>query len=392
MDLPIELSQTQGGALKTQTVRRLRRVLYLTDLRPADKFGSLEEQIFILAQSLRQAGGLLLPVFGAPVGAQTAEQYRLAGSPVDWLDLHEFSFATLRRLLSLVRTHRIELVHWNFYSSINPYVWALSILAPHLGHYLTDHNSRIPGEKTVSGPAKRSLKKVLRKRYSRVLGISDFVVYSLKSEGTWSNLSRCTYFINTERFSPDPAVRKQCRNLLGVDQKFVMLFVGNQIKWKGGDVAIRALAELPESVVLCILGDGVALPMLRELTDCLHLNDRVQFLGNQRHVEPFMKAADCFLCPSLWEEATGLVNLEALGCGVPVVASAIGGIPEFIEDGKTGLLFPPGDHLQLAARLRYLLNNPEVRKQMSQSARAAALERFSIERRLPEYVELYSDN
>ena len=69
-------------------------------------------------------------------------------------------------------------------------------------------------------------------------------------------------------------------------------------------------------------------------------------------MEPLLQAADCAVCPSIWSEAAGLVNLEAQACGLPVIARRIGGIPELVEDGRTGFLFTPGDHRELAERLR----------------------------------------
>src|SRR5262245_57855155 len=100
--------------------QRARRVLYLTDLHPADKFGSLEEQILILARSLPERGGALIPVFGAPVGQETASQYSEIGLIPTSLDLHTFSLPALWRLFQLVRENAIEVVHWNFYHPINP--------------------------------------------------------------------------------------------------------------------------------------------------------------------------------------------------------------------------------------------------------------------------------
>src|SRR5215471_7681841 len=129
-----------------QTKVRARRVLYLTDLRPADKFGSLEEQVFVLAKELSAVGGALIPVFGAPIGTETGEQYHAAGLSIEWLDLHTFDLKTLRHLMNLVRRYEIDLVHWNFYSPINPYVWTLRTLMPRVRHCITDHNSRIPSE------------------------------------------------------------------------------------------------------------------------------------------------------------------------------------------------------------------------------------------------------
>lgn len=369
--------------------RKLARVLYLTDLHPSDKFGSLEEQIFVIARMFKENGGLFVPVFGGPLGKLTTQQYSDAGLRVNWLNLHELSLQTLRRLLMLIRKHKVEVVHWNFYSPINPYVWLLSLLAPGLCHYLTDHTSRVLPLAPPPRGIKKMLKRILFKRYRKVLCISDFVMRCLVLQDIWSNVSRCTYFINTDRFRPIEDVRVATRTRLGVTDEFAVLFVANIMRWKGADVAVRALAELPNSVVLWVVGDGEELTSVRQLSGALKLDGRVRFLGNQRSVEPFMQAADCFVCPSLWGEATGLVNLEALACRLPVVASAIGGIPEFVEEGRTGLLFSPGDHRELATKIRQLASNPEDCKRMGEAARLAAVEKYSIESRLSDYVEVY---
>jgi L-malate glycosyltransferase len=372
---------------------RARRVLYLTDLHPADKFGSLEEQILVLAKSLPERGGALIPVFGAPVGQETANQYGEIGLLPTSLDLHSFSLPVLRRLLQLVRENEIEVIHWNFYHPINPYVWALSAFSPGIRHYITDHNSRIPSEELSQGKLSKLFKKMLLRRYKRVLCISDFVESCLKQQEVWPELSRCTYFINTDRFRPNAVNRKKYRDRLNVsDDKFVILFVGKLIKWKGGETAIKALTVLPESTRLVVIGHGEWLPVMEALVSDANLSQRVHFLGPQRNVEPYMQAADCLLCPSIWEEAVGLVNIEALATGLPVVASRVGGIPEFIEEGKTGLLFTSGNHLELAERIRYLMDNPKALMEMSRNGRAAALEKFSIERRIQDYFEIYGSN
>jgi len=369
------------------------RVLYLTDLRPAGKFGSLEEQIFVLAKSLSTLGGTLIPVFGAPIDSATANQYKQIGIVPAAIDLHKFTVPSLSQLLKLVRSNQIEVIHWNFYNPLNPYVWVLSGLAPKVQHYITDHNSRLPNQTISIGFLKSAVKRALLKRYSRVFCISDFVQSKLAEQQVWPQLSRCSYFINVDRFQPDQSVRDQLRAKLGLADagRFVMLFVGQLIQWKGVDVAIRAMLHLPQSAILLVVGDGQMKTELIELTKDLKLDGRVRFLGPQRNVEPFMQAADCFVCPSVWEEAVGLVNIEALASGLPVVASRIGGIPEFIDDHVTGLLFKHGDDRELADRVNYLIENPDVLKTMSQKARIHAAEKFSIEMRVPDYLEFYSN-
>lgn len=365
------------------------RVLYLTDLLPTGKFGSMEEQIFELSRAFHQRGGVFLPVFGNPLSAAVSQKYQAASLPVAGLNLHSFSTRKLLTLLQLIGRNEITTVHWNFYSPINPFVWLLSLLAPRLTHCLTDHTSReLPLREPATG-VKKLIKKLLFRRYKKVWCISDFVFDCLEQNGSWSNLSRCTYFINTDRFKPDESARSRLRQQLNGSGKFIVLFVGHVIKVKGGDVAIKAMRAVPESVHLWFIGDGVDLLRLKELAEALSVTDRVHFLGSQNHVEPFMQAADCFICPSLWGEATGLVNLEAQGVGLPVIASKIGGIPEFVNHGVTGFLFKPGDDQELAKYIRMLAEDSSLHSRLSSAARLMILEKHSIESRIDEYLRSY---
>ncbi len=95
------------------------------------------------------------------------------------------------------------------------------------------------------------------------------------------------------------------------------------------------------------------------------------------------------MCPSIWQEAAGLVNIEALACGVPVVASRVGGIPEIVEHGTTGLLVAAGEPDELAAAIRRIAEDPDLRRKMGEAARTAAVERFSAERKLDQFLNFY---
>ena len=365
-------------------------MLYVTDLHPSLKFGSLDEQIFVLASAFKERGGLFLPVFGAALEAEAADRYEAAGLPTEALNLYRFNLPTLRRLLHLIRQHSIELIDWNFYSPLNPYVVSLMTLAPKVQHYYTDHSSRPSNSNGASGVSlKLRMKKVLLKRYRKVLCISDFLMEYLERQKIWANLSRCHFFINTNRFQPDAQARSSLRREMGVEERFVILAVANLNPGKGIEVAVRALAASGSEAVLWIVGDGGEAERLRTLCDELSVSSRVRFFGRQQDVGPYMKAADCFVCPSIDAEAMGFVNLEALACELPVIGSKIGGIPEFVEDGETGFLFTAGDHRQLADRINLLINNPETQRRMALNARRAAVEKFSIESRLPGYLDLY---
>ena len=367
----------------------LRRVLYAIGLNPSLKYGSLEEQVFSLARAFQEQEGLFLPLFQSAPGSEALAMYHAAGLEVSWLDLDTFDFATLGRLMRIIREHRIELVHWNIYRPVNLYLCALSVFAPALRHYLTDHITRELPMELPPGGLRRQIKKILLRRYSKVVCISDFVRRRLEAEGVWPNLITCTHLINTDRFRPEDMTRPALRKEFGVGGEFVVLVVAQLVDWKGVDVVLRALTRLSSRIVAWIVGDGPEATRLRDLCRSLGLEARVRFFGYQVDVSRFMQAADCLVCPTVWAEAAGLVILEGLACRLPVIGSAVGGIPEFVEEGRTGFLFPPGDDAQLADRICRLANDPEACNRMGLEGRAVAVERFSPEQRLADYLDLY---
>jgi glycosyltransferase involved in cell wall biosynthesis len=304
--------------------------------------------------------------------------------------LRRFRLSVLRRLLRLIRTHRIEVVHWNFYPPLtNGYLWSLTCLTPRVRHYLTDHNSRILPLDRSSFALIRLFKRLLLRRYERTVGVIKFVVDCLQQQGTWSNVACRMHFVNTQRFRPDQSIRAELRQRLNAGERFVLLTVSNLIHEKGVAVLLKALRDLPDDALLWVVGEGAEAEPLSALASRAGVAGRVRFLGLQSEVAPYMQAADCFICPSLWAEAAGLVCIEAQACALPVIASNVGGIPEYVADGATGHLFPAGDTSQLVDRVRRLLDDPAGRLRMGEQARRRILERFSAEARLDDFLDLY---
>ena len=156
-----------------------------------------------------------------------------------------------------------------------------------------------------------------------------------------------------------------------------ILFVGRLVPQKGVDLLLRAFGVLlhrcPETH-LVIVGDGEQELYLRRVARWLGIFHRVKFVNWQsgEKLVDYYKRAQVVVAPSYYEPF-GIVALEAMACGRPVIASRVGGLEEFIEDGVQGYLVPVGDYLQLAQRLAYLILNPELRIQMGKAARAKAL-------------------
>lgn len=367
---------------------RLRRVLFVVNLNPT-KFGSLEEQIFILAKTFKRHQSLFVPVFVRALREKDEYAYQDAGLPVAYLDLNLFKVSTFLQLMHLIDSHKIEIVHWNLYNPMNMYVELLTFVKAGVMHFMTDHISRTSSGENSSQSVKRWIKMILFRCYDKVGGISNFILEDLRKQRCWGSLFRQHHFINTERFKPNPYVRAKIRDRHNVADRFVILVVAHLIPEKGVDVVLKALKALPAHVVLWIVGEGMERDSLETMTRQLNLKERVVFWGLQENVEPYMQTADCFVCPSIWGEAAGLVNLEALACGLPVIASSVGGIPELIDEGKTGFLFPAGDHIALTERITQLLSVPMLSHAMGERARSTAVDRFSIESKLDELLKVY---
>jgi L-malate glycosyltransferase len=154
------------------------------------------------------------------------------------------------------------------------------------------------------------------------------------------------------------------------------------------EVFARIRAAVPARLVL--VGDGPDRPVALERARELGISDHVLFLGKHASVDELLSCADLFLLPSE-SESFGLAALEAMACGAPVVATAVGGLPEVVLDGETGFLLQPGDVEGMAEAALSLLRDPARWTEASDAGRALAVERFSSERVVPVYEQLYAE-
>lgn len=173
-----------------------------------------------------------------------------------------------------------------------------------------------------------------------------------------------------------PGERRGARAALGLDDRPTLLFVGRVQPLKGLTVAVGALAELPDHRArLVVVGgpsgpDGPAeLARARQLTQELGVADRIVFVPPRPHhlLSTYYRAADVVLVPSR-SESFGLVALEAAACGVPVVASDVGGLRTVVRDGRTGVLVDSRDPSSFAAAAAELLGDPERMALMGKAA------------------------
>ena len=173
----------------------------------------------------------------------------------------------------------------------------------------------------------------------------------------------------------------------------VIGYVGRLHPEKGPRHLIEAAALVAESTQgfrLVIVGDGAEAASLRRLVDERGLSDRVRFAGMQADIVGYMRSFDILASPSL-EEGLPTVAMEALACGVPIVATAVGGTPEVNEHGHTGMLVPAADPASLARALLSLVVNDSLRQTLGQNGPRVAEERFQATRMLSETAAIYDE-
>ncbi|MCS7058849.1 MAG: N-acetyl-alpha-D-glucosaminyl L-malate synthase BshA [Meiothermus sp.] len=195
-------------------------------------------------------------------------------------------------------------------------------------------------------------------------------------------------WVDPERFKPnrDPAYRAR----FAQPEEAIVLHVSNFRSVKRPLDALRVFAGVAERMParMLMIGEGPLRQDAIELAHELEIAGRVQFLESTPQIEKFMSVADLLLLPSE-QESFGLVALEAMASGVPVVASRVGGLPELVEDGRTGFLCPVGDIQAMLEASLEILQSRTRRRNMGEAARERAVAHFRPEVVLPRYLEVY---
>jgi glycosyltransferase involved in cell wall biosynthesis len=177
-------------------------------------------------------------------------------------------------------------------------------------------------------------------------------------------------------------------------QTLVFVHVGRFAAVKNHEMLVAAFAQLvgqqPLPTELWLVGDGELREAVQHQVRALGIESRVRFLGVRSDIPDLLRAADVFVFPSRWE-GNPLSVMEAMAAGLPVVATAVGGVPELVEDGASGILVPNEDLHGLVAAMQRMAQNPDLREQMGRAARCRAVERFDIQQTVRAYEALYEE-
>lgn len=207
--------------------------------------------------------------------------------------------------------------------------------------------------------------------------------------------------IDLEKFQPNQTDRQEIRKELQLDEAEAVIGIVGQLTPRKGQLELvrafaEALFEIPQATLLIVGAplfnrDEEYATLLKQTTRELGIGERVRFTGARSDVAAVMHALDLLVINSS-AEPFGLVAVEAMACGTPILAAASGGIPEIIEHGNTGWLVPPCDEHTLAAAIVSLSRQPALRWHLAEQGGNHVRSRFSADRYLEELQAFYSSD
>ena len=373
-------------------------VWLVLDLAPK-KRGSMETELVTLAARLALAGARATFVFSKPAPSWMATALAACGITTRVLDFRHTAAAAIA-FSRMMESARPQLVHFHFVRAYSPLIaiaraaGARVILHDHitLGQPVHPDYPRRPAVASLLVRGyKRARAAALNGFVDRRIAVSRFVADSVRASEfvTEDKLTVIENGIELSRFGAADGASLRAELRAGEGRK-VVACVSRLAPEKGIDVLIRAMAKVGRDAILVLAGDGPDLEACRALAASLGLADHVRFLGLRDDVERVYAAADVVVMPSLWDEAFGLVVVEAMAAGRALVVTASGAMPEIV--GPHGFVVPKYDEVAMAGAIGRLLDDDALRLRMGQAAHASAVERFAlpvwVERIMGEYAAL----
>jgi glycosyltransferase involved in cell wall biosynthesis len=339
-----------------------------------------------------------VPAPGTPQGEGISERgwlhdaLRAQGlDPVVVHTTRAFDLAYLARLVRLVRTTRADVIHSHLLTS-SVYGSAAGLLTG-VPVVATFHG-------TVDIPARRRLTAlklaIINRGAGRIVFVSNHLRRAMLASTNLDEARSVVVHngIDAARFRPAP--NDHLRRSLGLGPDVVLVgAAGNVRRPKGYDVLLDCAALVSTHaprICFVIAGENTGDP---ELTEALlsqrarlGLQDTVRFIGFQHDAAEFLNGLDVFVLPSR-QEGFSLSTVEAMACGLPVVATRSGGPEEIVSDGESGLLVPAGEPQPLARALERLRDDSSLRSSLAERGRARAVENFSIGSMVRGYEAIY---
>jgi glycosyltransferase involved in cell wall biosynthesis len=327
---------------------------------------------------------------GDPVGSHLEARVQQLGIPLYFLGKGDkMSLAVLRKLDALFRQYRPVVVHTHLLA-LN-YAYPLMIRYRTPARVYTVHNLAEKDIGLRTAPMVRAL--AFRYRIGGVVpvAIAEEVRASIQQLYGYPDPPLIPNGIPTDEYAPDSDKRTWWRQAHGIEPRAtVVTHIGRFAVQKNHALLVEAFAQVHSDAPLYLLlvGAGELEDAVREQVAGLGLQGRVRFLGIRADVADILRASDVFVLSSRWE-GNPMSVMEAMAAGLPVVSTAVGGVPELVREGETGLLVPSEDAGALAQALQALVDDPAHRQAMGAAARRHAVARFDIRHTVRRYEQLY---
>lgn len=338
--------------------------------------GGAERHALLLMKQLSQAGHT--PMFAGPLDSWLGEQVDSLGIAAFHLPMHGFyDLYSMLRLARLCRTQMIDVVHGHltrgaWYAGIGGRLSATPVVATAHSTNAGKHFGRA----------------------QRIIAVSGAVERFMLESGYPHDRVRRVYHGVEDHYDEAIEARQSMREQLGLrDNELALCLVARMVRDKGHDVLLEALATLQDKPLkMFFLGefDTDWGKKMQQLVKDKGLRESVHFLGHQENVYPYLAAMDVCVAPSR-REALSLTLLEAALMECALIGSRTGGIPEVIQEDKTGWLFPPEDAAGLAALLNQVCDGELDWKTAGKNARTDALQRFSVSTMLEKTLSVYDE-
>jgi glycosyltransferase involved in cell wall biosynthesis len=374
--------------MKTPTVLS---ILYLDPC----KYGSMEEYTAFLSRALREHGWRSVLVFSRLPPDDVAPHLADSGATIE-VFRSTSPFRLHADLMRILWKYRAEVVHFHFFNHFS----LLPIMAWIAGArrvFFTDHvRQPQPIPWSTRFKCRWFDRIVLRLLDTRVMAVSQHIQRTLVDCYQMSEKRVQVLYngINLTRFtSIDGNQAAQLRAELRVPPGGSLVVCVAALRPEKGVLYFLRAAQLilaaKPSTVLVVVGDGPQAEELREEARRLGIDGGVRFTGLRSDVARFLAAADVVAVPSVWQDPAPLVVVEGMALSRPVVATRVGGIPELLAEGETGLLVEASEPEQLAQALLQLLDSPQRAQAMGRAGRTRVEQRFAIERWIQDTLRHY---
>jgi glycosyltransferase involved in cell wall biosynthesis len=346
----------------------------------------------LLCKALAERGHRAVLVFSNDLQPDIEARLRASGADIIAINYEKGVAHYFRKLGDLVRMRSIDTVHIAFFDYFGAIGWLARLHG--VRHILYEmQNSGVFKATSWKRDLLRLRTKAATAPMTVIVAISNFVKEQLLKAGVAERKLVVRYLgVDSERFVPDARARQRWVQDFAIRPEEVILSTVSYLRpFKRPEVLVAACKELADRNVpvrLFVGGGGAMLPDLQSLSRRLGLEERIHWLGDVADPRSLLQASDIFVLASVGE-AFGLVLTEAMSCGVPVVGSDSGSLPEVVARGNTGILVEPGSATAFADAIEQICKDPALRREMGTRARQRVLAKFTVDKAVDETLRIY---